>query len=290
MSPHASFLLNDGTHIPWIGFGTGTALYMQDARHSVTQAIQNGIAHIDGAQVYQNEDSLGLGIKDSGVPREKLFITTKLWKVNRGGGESVRSLLEQSLRNLGVNYVDLFLIHSPKHHPHIEDVWKEMEEVKMAGLTKSIGVSNFAVERLEEVLRICTIPPSVNQIEYHPYVHRAAAPIVEFGKAHNIVTASYGGLTPLIRAPGGPLDPVVETIRTRLEKEIGRPVSGPQVLIKFLNQKGIVAITTTSKATRVKEYLDSLNLPDLTPEEIKAVDEAGSKVHERVYMLDVFNK
>ena len=154
--------LNDGTRIPWLAFGSGTALLFKDASEPVANAIKAGFRHIDTAQMYKNEEHVGAGIAASGVPREQLYITTKLDKVP--DGQSVRDTLVESLRKLRVDYVDLFLVHVPVAHPDLKAVWREMEEVKREGLTKSIGVSNFQPEHLKQIYEVATIPPAVNQV------------------------------------------------------------------------------------------------------------------------------
>jgi diketogulonate reductase-like aldo/keto reductase len=163
MSKHLSFRLNDSTHIPWLGFGTGTALYGRDASNSVKVAIENGISLLDGAQFYNNEDSLGAGVKASGKKRSDLYILTKLKMLSEG--DTVESLLRGSLKKLGVDYVDLFLIHSPLHFEgRRKEVWKDMEAVQKAGLAKSIGVSNFTVDHLHEILDGSSVVPAVNEV------------------------------------------------------------------------------------------------------------------------------
>jgi diketogulonate reductase-like aldo/keto reductase len=284
-----SVTLNDGTTAPWLAFGTGTAHFNKEACQPVTMAINAGISHLDGAQVYNNEDSLGAGIKAAGKPRSELYIVTKLMALE--DGQNVRDALVLSLKKLQVDYVDLFLIHSPVPFAgKLKGVWKEMEEVKKEGLTKSIGVSNFGVDYLREVMDGATVIPAVNQIEYHPYVLDAAKPIAKFSKEHNIAIASYGGLTPLVRATGGPVDPVLIAISARLGNRHGKPVTAGQILIKWMKQKGLIVVTTTSKEERVKECLDVSTLPDLTVEEIEAIEEAGCKLHKRVYMRAAFNE
>ncbi len=159
--------LNDGREIPWLGFGTGTALYGKDAETSVSNAITKGFVHLDGAQMYQNEDSLGKAIAAAGVPREKLFVTTKLYKLAEG--ETVRDSLLQSLKKLHVDYVDLYLVHVPQEFGSgLKEIWKQFEALKDEGLAKSIGVSNcrirdFAALGLDEPGGV-RIPPVINQV------------------------------------------------------------------------------------------------------------------------------
>lgn len=280
----ASFIhLNDGNQLPWIAFGTGTALYGRDATESVLRAIDNGFIHIDTAESYGNEASVGRAIKLSGKPRSELYITTKLGKLQQPG-ETVRSALLASLKKLNLDYVDSYLVHNPARHPgRLKQIWKEMEEVKREGLAKSIGVSNFYVEHLEEVLSVATIIPAVNQIELHPYVWKSAKPTIAFDKEHGIVTSSFSGLSPIVRFPGGPVDAAIKQIRARLEKTRGAPVSDAQVLIKWLKQNGILVVTTSSKAERIREYLDTINVPDLTEEEMKLIEAKGAELHRKVF-------
>jgi len=284
MSSSTTIELNDSTTTPWIAYGTGTALAGKDVHEHVQLAIRTGFIHLDGAQIYANEDTLGNGILASGKGRSELYITTKLGKLKEG--ETVKESLQMSLRKLGLDYVDQFLIHSPTYHPgagKLKQVWKEMEGTKNDGLTRSIGVSNFGVDDLKEILEVATIKPSVNQIEYHPYICKESEALIKFNREHGIVTASYGGLTPLFRAQGGPLDTVLPSIRERLEKEYGQPVTEAQVLIKWLQQKDILVVTTSTKKYRLKEYLDTVNVPSLTAEEIQAINDNGSKVSQRFF-------
>ncbi|KAF9469208.1 NADP-dependent oxidoreductase domain-containing protein [Collybia nuda] len=291
MSTTHTITLNDGNRVPWLAFGTGTALYGKNATDSVRAAIDNGITHLDGAQLYNNEDTLGAGIKASGKSRSDLYIVTKLNKLDPG--QTVKESLAISLKKLGVDYVDLFLIHNPLpaiKEGKLKEWWQGMEEAHNGGLAKSIGVSNFRVEDLKEILDGANVIPAVNQIELHPYVWKAAQPIMNLGREHGIVTASYGGQTPLVRAVGGPADRVISTIRERLERTRGKPVSSSQVLTKWILQKGAIVVTTTSKVSRIKEAIDTENVPDLTPEEIHALEAAGSLLHKRAYMAEVFGE
>jgi diketogulonate reductase-like aldo/keto reductase len=129
--------LNDSTTTPWIAYGTGTALFCKDATQSVELAIRSGFTHLDGAQMYYNEETLGKGIAASGKPRSELYVTTKLGPLK--AGETVKESLLGSLKKLGLGYVDLFLIHFPAHHEgRLKPLWKEMEGVKIEGLTRHV--------------------------------------------------------------------------------------------------------------------------------------------------------
>ncbi|KAJ7940442.1 NADP-dependent oxidoreductase domain-containing protein [Mycena leptocephala] len=265
------------------GFGTGSALFGQDCTNSIKLAIECGFTHLDGAQAYNNEAALGAGIKAAGKPRSELYIVTKL-KPGLGAAQVKPSLVE-SLQKLGS--VDLFLIHSPPRGGKPEDgtiqeLWQAMETIHAEGLAKSIGVSNFMVEDLKAIVREPRLFPV--------YIWKAAEPIVKYGREYGIMPASYGGLTPLVRAAGGPVDDVLPSIVDRLVKVLGKPVTPGQVLSKWILQKGAIAVTTSSKEVRIKEYLETSMVPDLTAEEIQAIDDAGSKLHKRVFMRHVFGE
>ncbi|KAF9562197.1 Aldo/keto reductase [Agrocybe pediades] len=286
-----TFTLNTGASIPWLGFGTGTALYGKDATKLVRLALDNKITHLDGAQMYNNEDSLGLGIKESGKPRSDLFVTTKL--KNLAPGETVKQSLQKSLSKLGLDYVDLFLIHDPTpatKEGKLPEWWAGMEEVYRDGLAKAIGVSNFKVEDLQVVLDTGKVVPAVNQIELHPYVWKAAEPLVKFAQSKGIAIESYGGQTPIVRVPGGPLDATLASIKDRLEKTYGKPVTTGQILSKWLLQKDVIVVTTSSKVERIQEFLETENVPDLTADEIGAIEAEGAKLHKRVYMRHAFGE
>ncbi|KAG1761813.1 NADP-dependent oxidoreductase domain-containing protein [Suillus occidentalis] len=280
----STLTLNDGNQVPWMAFGTGTSLRQKNAQNPVENAIANGFTHIDGAQMYENEESLGVAIRASGTPRSALFVTTKLDRLQPD--QTAKTSLQVSLKKLGLEYIDLYLVHVPGHHAgRLKEVWKMMEECKRERLAKSIGVSNFEVAHLQEILEGAEFPPSVNQIEIHPYVWKSLQPVMALHKEHGIITSSYGGLSPLFRAPGGPLDPVIEKIRARLESTRGQPVSISQVLNKWLQQYGILVVTTSSKAGRMREYLDTPKVPELTAEEIQSIENAGAQRYHKFLVL-----
>ncbi|KAI0275895.1 Aldo/keto reductase [Russula aff. rugulosa BPL654] len=274
--------LNGGTTIPLLAFGTGTAHVRTDVQDTVTKAINAGFTHFDGAQLYKNEQYLGAGIAAAGKPREQLFITTKLAKPAEG--KTVRDTLVESLKKLQVDYVNLFLIHIPLRFPGgLKAVWKEMEAVKKEGLTRSIGVSNCRSAQLREILDGAEIPPSINQIEFHPYVYGNIQSTLALQKQYGIVTASYGGLSPIFRFNGGPLDPVLTSIAKRVSDTTGKPFSEAQALFLWQREKGVVIVTTTTKESRMAEYLNTFDAPRLTDAEIAAIDEAGAKEYHRQF-------
>ena len=170
--------LNDGTFFPWPVYGSGTSLRDKDASTQVSDAIRAGFRHIDCAQMYRNEESVGKGIAESGMPRAELYVTTKLLAIPEG--LTAADTLRESLRKMGLEYVDLFLVHEPAHHKDLRKVWKEMEECKRAGLARSTGVSNFRIKDLEEILDGAVSVPVINQVCYTRYVGLVSLTVIMF--------------------------------------------------------------------------------------------------------------
>ncbi|CAE6423652.1 unnamed protein product [Rhizoctonia solani] len=273
--------MNDGTIVPTLSFGTGTALYSKDSTTAVRQAISKaGYTHIDCAEAYGNERYTAQAIQDSNVPREQLFLTSKCWS------KDPRKSLEKTLEELKTTYVDLYLIHSPIQTPNIAEAWKIMEDLKAEGKARSIGVSNFRAKDLKVLLEGAKVIPSVNQIEMHPYVFASIQPVLQLCRQHNITIESYGPLTPLIRHPGGPVDEPVKKVAARMAKgpEVGVVTEG-QVLLKWAQQRtnGVI-ITTSSKLDRLLEQKAALDLPPLSNEELRSIETEGAKKHYRHFM------
>ncbi|KAI0043786.1 Aldo/keto reductase [Auriscalpium vulgare] len=258
--------LNDGAKIPVIGFGTGTALRDKDAAASVEQALKSGFTHIDAAQIYNNESSVGAALGASAVDRSQLYLTTKY-----GGGGTVSEEFHTSLSKLGVTSVDLYLIHHPQFvdKQGIEGAWADVEKLQAAGLTTSIGVSNFSAAEVQRVLDSGKVTPSVNQIRFHPYNYSSHKALLELCSKHSIVVEAFGILAPITQSPGGAVTSVIESIAKRIN---GTPA---QVLFKWALAKGVVVITTTNSQSRLDEYLAVLSL-HLTETEVAAIDEAGA--------------
>jgi len=273
----------------WIGYGTGTANVSKDVTDNVLTAFEAGFTHIDTAEYYQNEDSVGNAIHQyligpSNPGRESIFITTKICDLEPG--QTVRDRLLASLKKLQVDYVDLYLIHYPPPFiGRIKEVWKQFEEVQKEGLAKNIGVSNFRIRDFDEFISSAEIIPVCNQIEYNPYLLKASESLLGFHKKYNILTVSYAGLNPIHKHRGGPLDSLLPTIRERLSKDAGKEVTEEQVLTKWTLAKGVLPITTSSKKDRLVTMLETRSLPDLTQAEVDQIDELGKTVHRRRYQL-----
>lgn len=266
--PWNTIKLNDGHSIPSIAFGTWKLGNGDGPTDQVDQALSVGFSHVDTAQLYRNELEAGVAIRESGLAREDIFITTKYSGLD---GLDIATSINNSLKNLGVAYVDLYLIHHPRLAvPDIATAWKQMELLKEQGLAKSIGVSNFGVPELEILLASAKIKPAANQILLHPYVYGKQKPIIEFGEKHGIVTEAYSALIPITTLPGGPLDVPLDAISKRLG------LTNDQILLAWVKSKGAIAVTTSSKKYRLEGYLEAGNI-ELTSEEIAAIEKAGAQ-------------
>jgi len=262
--PFGTFKLNDGNEIPAIAYGTGTANAGKDVGDLVELALETGFTHIDTAQIYKNEAYVGEGLRLSGLARADFYVTTKYWS------GSVRETAEASLSKLGLKQVDLYLVHQPwVVTPDLESFWREIESLKTDGLAKSIGVSNFSIEDLEKLNKIAKIKPAVNQVNFHPYNWEKNKPLLEYANKHGIVLEAYSSLTPITKNPGGPVDAPAAAAA----KRIG--ASPAQVLLSWVASKGVVIVTTSSKKSRLEEYLAVADLPPLTNDEIAEIDAAG---------------
>ncbi|KAI0317832.1 Aldo/keto reductase [Amylostereum chailletii] len=265
--PWEDLKLNDGNTIPGIAFGTWTLGNGQQSIDQVDQAISVGFAHVDTAQSYRNEEEAGTAIRESGLARKDIFITTKY---SGRDGLDIETSIENSLKNLGVSYVDLYLIHHPRlATPDIPTAWAKMEKIKADGKAKSIGVSNFDAKDLAILIASAKVKPAANQIILHPYVYARQTPVIAYGAAHGIVTEAYSALIPITHLPGGAVDKPVGDIAKRLN------ASPDQVLLAWVKAKGAVVVTTSSKKSRLEGYLAAGDL-QLTTADIVAIDAAGA--------------
>lgn len=257
-----NFKLNNRVEIPAIGFGTWQIEEGENAYNAVKTALELGYTHIDTAAVYGNEVSVGKAIKDSGIAREDLFIVTKLWNDMRGY-ENAKQAFAESLDKLGLDYVDLYLLHWPANETQFPDDWNEinaaswkaLEELYHEGRIKVIGVSNFMVNHLEALLATAEVKPSVNQIEFHPGFTQPE--VVEFCKKHDILVEAWSPL-----GSGRILKD--ETLKSIADKH---QVSVGQACIQFAIQQNILPLPKSENPINIK---DNLNTDfTLTDEEIQ---------------------
>ncbi|KAJ7636835.1 Aldo/keto reductase [Roridomyces roridus] len=257
--------LNDGKQIPAIAFGTGSIYKGTDVSKLVHQALDAGFWHIDTAQFYATEVYVGQVIRESGLARSELYVTTKY------GQGNVREVLDKSLSDLGLTYVDLYLIHQPRFVHDIDTVWREFEIIKKEGKAKSIGVSNFDVDQLQQLALTHLVVPAVNQIELHPYNYAQKKSVIDWAAQNGVVIEAYSSLSSITKFPGGPVDAPVAAAAVRLG------ITPTQVLLSWVRAKGAVIVTTTSSKQRLEEYLAVGVLPALSEADIAAIDEAGAK-------------
>ncbi|XP_015112513.1 1,5-anhydro-D-fructose reductase [Diachasma alloeum] len=283
---------SNGRFMPMLGLGTYESL-AGNVERAVKYAIDNGYRHIDTAFFYQNEKEIGNAIsakiKDGTVTREDLFITTKIWN-NTHAEDKVVPTCRKSLANLGLDYVDLYLIHWPFGFKEGDDLtpkdsngkylfsdidyldtWKGMEECVRLGLVRSIGVSNFNSQQITRLMGAATIKPVNNQVEVN--VNFNQRPLIEFCKQQNITVTAY---SPLGR-PGNRHgvvnsldDPKMQTIAEKYKK------TPAQIALRYLYQLGVTPIPKSVTESRIKENIDIFNF-ELTPEEVTTIDSVGNK-------------
>ncbi len=258
-----NIILNNGVEIPVLGFGVFQITDASECERSVIDAIQTGYRHIDTAASYQNDEAVGRGIKQSGVARENLFITTKLW-IQRNGYEGTLLAFENSRKRLQLEYIDLYLIHQPFGDVYGE--WRAMEELYQQGKVRAIGVSNFAPDQIMDLMVHNTITPAINQIEVNPYQQQidtqrflldnmvqveAWAPFAEGRK--NIFQ-----------------DELLLSIAAQHKKSV------PQVILRWLIQRGIVAL---AKSTRKERMIENISVFDfeLTAQDMAAITALDTK-------------
>jgi len=224
--------------------------------------LKNGYRHIDTAAIYGNEEDVGQAIRDSGIPREEIFVTTKLWNADHGS-KKVMAACERSLQKLGLKYMDLYLVHSPGQVQTRSETWRAMEEVKKAGLTRSIGVSNYGAAHIESLIKECTEKPVINQLEINPYIQRGD--LCKLCLDNGIIPEAYSPLTKGEKLKDPKLVKIAEALG----------VTPAQVMIRWCLQKGYVVIPKSVTEKRIIENADvfGFTIPDDVMESIVEFDE-----------------
>jgi diketogulonate reductase-like aldo/keto reductase len=250
--------LNNGVKMPWLGFGVFKVQEGEEVVQSVKTALEVGYRSIDTAAIYGNEEGVGRAIAESNVPREELFVTTKVWNGDQGY-ESALAAFETSMDKLGLDYLDLYLIHwpGPSKGLYVE-TWKALEKLYKDGRVRAIGVSNFNVNHLEDLLANCEIKPMVNQVEYHPVFNQKE--LQDFCKKNEIQLEAW---SPLMQ--GNLLnDPVLVEIANKYNK------STAQVILRWDIQTGVVSIPKSIKPHRIAENADIFDF-ELTQEDLNQI-------------------
>ena len=259
------YKLSNGYSIPCVGFGT--FLTPEDeVVESVKAALKAGYRHIDGAAVYGNEKGVGKGIKESGVAREELFVTSKVWNAERGY-EKTKAAFQKTLDDLGLEYLDLYLIHWPANRRQFGDAaadlnaqtWRAMEDLYLEGKIKSIGVSNFWPHHLEELMKTARIKPMVNQIEYHPGWMQHA--VVSYCEVHNILVEAW---SPLGRS---------NVLKNETVKAVAASYgkSEAQICIRWALQHGILPLPKSVTPERIQQNADVFDFK-ISAEDMQKID------------------
>lgn len=254
--------LNNGVEMPIFGLGVFQVPDAAECEIAVFEAIQAGYRLIDTAAAYQNEEAVGKGIKRSGVAREELFITTKLW-IQDAGYDSTKVAFEKSLQRLGLDYLDLYLIHQP--YGDLYGSWRAMEELYKEGRIRAIGVSNFYPDRLMDLLLHHEVVPAVNQIETHPYWQQEEAQ--QFLKEHNIVLESW---SPFAQDPTIFENELLKSIAAKYQKSVA------QLILRWLTQRGIVVIPKSVKKARIIENSQIFDF-EVSAEDMAAIQTLDTK-------------
>ena len=275
----AKIKLNDGHAIPQLGLGVWRIPAGKKCEAAVLAAFEAGYRHIDTASLYGNEESVGAAVRASGIGREEIFITTKLWNSDHSNPERA---LEASLRNLKLDYVDLYLIHYPV--PQRRKSWHVLERLNQQGKARSIGVSNFTIRHLTELLAETETVPAINQVEFHPYLYQRE--LLDFCVARGIVIEAYSPLTKGQRLNDRKLiavakkyakaSPTPPSRRTRLPFMAGwsrgdGAKSTAQILIRWALQHQLVVIPKSANPSRIRENADVFDF-EITDEDMRTLD------------------
>jgi len=232
-----SFTLHNGVKIPYFGLGVFLSKDGSEVINAVKWAIQSGYRHIDTAAIYNNEEGVGEGIKASGIPREDIFLVSKVWNSEQGYDSTIKAF-ETSLKKLNTEYLDLYLIHWPVNGKY-KETWKALEELYRQKRIRAIGVSNFLQHHLEDLLTEASIVPMVNQMEFHPYL--VQQDLLNYCDSKNI---QYEAWSPLMRGRVFKMD-VFKEMALKYKKTIA------QLVLRWDLQKGVVTIPKSSKEQRI---------------------------------------
>ena len=257
-------VLNNGVEMPILGFGVFQVPDAEECERSVSEAIQVGYRLIDTAAAYGNEEAVGKAIKRSGVAREEIFVTTKLW-IQDAGYERAKKAFERSLRNLQLDYLDLYLIHQP--YGDVYGSWRAMEELYQAGQIRAIGVSNFQPDRIMDLIVYNEVIPAVNQIETHPFNQQIETQ--KFLHENNVQIESWG--------------PFAEGKNDIFSNELLLSIAGKyqktvaQVILRWLTQRGVIAIPKSVRKERIVENFNIFDF-ELSSEDMNAIATLDTKV------------
>jgi diketogulonate reductase-like aldo/keto reductase len=256
-------VLNNGVEMPILGFGVYQISDAEQCERSISEALRAGYRLIDTAAAYENEEAVGKAIKNSGVARKEVFVTTKLW-VQDAGYESANKAFERSVKRLQLDYLDLYLIHQP--FGDVYGSWRAMEELYREGRIRAIGVSNFHPDRLMDLIVHNEVVPTVNQIETHPFHQQIETQ--KFLQENNVQIESWGPFAEGKNNIFG--NEVLLSIAGKHEKTVA------QVILRWLTQKGVVAIPKSVRKERIVENFDIFDF-ELSPEDMDTIISMDTK-------------
>jgi diketogulonate reductase-like aldo/keto reductase len=249
--------LRGGVEMPILGLGVWQSAPGKETRGAVAEALAAGYRHVDTARAYRNEADVGAAVRESGLARREVFVTTKLWNADHGYDKALRAI-DASLEALGMEQVDLYLVHWPVEGVR-NDTWRAMEAILAAGKARAVGVSNYTVRHLDELLARAKVPPSVNQVEFSPFLFQRG--LLDHCRQNGVQLEAYG---PLVR--GHKMDhPELQ----RIAKRLGRTPA--QVLLRWGIQHGLVVIPKSVRPERIRENADLFGFA-LAGEDMAALD------------------
>ncbi len=253
--------LNDGHGIPWVGLGVYKVPAGTTCLQAVKHALSVGYRHIDTAALYGNEADVGRAVRESGIPRGEVFVVTKLWNSDQGYASALKAC-DASLARLRLDYIDLYLIHWPQPGKRL-DSWRALVELRKQGRCRSIGVSNYTIAHLEELMAASKVAPAVNQVEFSPFLYQRE--LLDFCRAHGIQLEAYGPLT-----RGKKLS---DSVAAAIASRHGRTAA--QVLLRWALQHEVVVIPKSRHPARIAENADLFDFA-LDEREMAALDELDS--------------
>lgn len=260
-SIHDTAILHNGVHIPWLGLGVWKMEDGNEVEQAVKAAIQMGYRNIDTASYYQNEIGVGKAVRESEIPREELFVTTKVWNADQGYDLTLNAFEESRLK-MGLEYIDLYLIHWPVKDKYIE-TWKALEKLYKDGLVKAIGVSNFQTHHLDTVMTQCEIKPMVNQVEFHPYLSQPQ--LRTFCEQNHIQLQAW---SPLMQG-----QVIHDSTICEIAKKYNK--SPVQIVLHWDIQHGVVTIPKSSNVHRMMENASIFDF-ELDLDDMRKLDSLNS--------------
>ncbi len=249
--------LNNGVKMPYLGLGVYLAGPGAEAQNAIRYALEAGYRHIDTAKIYGNERDVGIALKKSGIPREEIFVTTKLWNSDHGYDETIRAC-QESLMTLGLSYVDLYLIHWPEEELRIE-TWKAMITLQEEGKCRAVGVSNYTIRHLEELLADSPVVPTVNQVEFSPFLYQKD--LLDFCRTNGIQLEAYAPLTRRQRLNHSTI--------TSIAAKYGKTAA--QIMIRWSLQHDVVVIPKSVNQRRIYENADVFDF-EISSEDMALLD------------------